>query len=171
LVAKQVFKSFWAVVEDDSGSLQYNRGWERIPENWYRTPSDYGLLNLNVDLLDWISKYPELASIGGNTGTIDSFTGLNIENITSGVLNAETLLEGNNLLCFGLQVVKTFSPDSLSSLYATLGEVLGLLTDTLGTALTDLACPPFGDLKYEGQPLWEGLLDTYAGPAKAGSAL
>jgi len=121
--------------------------------------------------VDWISKYPELASIGGNTGTTNSFTLLNIANITSGVLNAETLLEGNNLICFVLQVVKTFSPDSLSSLYATLDEVLGLLTDTLGTALTDLACPPFMDLEYGGQPLWEGLLDTYPGPAKAGSAL
>lgn len=129
------------------------------------------MLNLNVDLLDWISKYPELASIGGNTGTVNSFTPLNLTDITSGLLNAETLLEGDNLVCFVLQVVKTFSPDSLSPLYATLGEVLGLLTDTLGNVLTDLVCAPFEDLQYGGQPLWDGLLDTYAGPAKAGSAL
>lgn len=164
-------QSFWGVVEADDGSLQYKRGWERIPENWYRIPVDYGLVNLNLDLVDWIIRYPKLASIGGNTGRVNSFTPLDISNITSGLLDTGTLLEGNNLICFVLQIVKAFSPDSLSSLYATLGVVLDLLTDTLGTTLTDLSCAPFEDLKYGGQPLWEGLLDAYAGAAKAGSAL
>lgn len=41
--------------------MTYREGWERIPENWYRTPVDYGLVQLNLDTVDFILKYPELA--------------------------------------------------------------------------------------------------------------
>ena len=151
--------------------MQYKRGWERIPENWYRTPVDYGLVSLNIDLVTWFAKYPDLASIGGNTGTVNSFTPLDISDITGGLLDTLELLEGNNLLCFALQVVKAFSPDSLSSLYSSLGGVLSILTNVLGSSMTTLTCAPFRDLQFGGEPLWDSLLSTYAGPAKAGSAL
>ena len=151
--------------------MKYNRGWERIPENWYRTPIDYGLISLNLDLVDWFARYPELLSIGGNTGTVNSFTPIDLSNITGGLFNAGTLLEGNNILCFSLQVVKAFSPDSLSSLYSSLGKVLSILTDILGTTITSLTCAPFKDLQYGGRPLWDSLIQQYAGPARAGSAL
>jgi hypothetical protein len=160
----------WGVVDGPDG-LEYKRGHERIPENWYKIPVDYSLVSLNLDLISWISKYPVLASIGGNTGTVDSFTGVNISDVTGGLLNAASLLEGNNLLCFVFQIVKTFSPDSLSPLFATLKVPLDLLTGILGTALTDLSCAPYQDLEYKGKPLWEGLVSAYEGALKAGSAL
>lgn len=159
------------MIEGSDGQLEYKRGWERIPENWYKIPVDYGLVSLNADIVSWILKYPVLASIGGNTGTVNSFAGVNISDISGGVLNAASLVEGNNLLCYAFQAVKAFSPDSLSSLYATLAVPLDLLTDMLGTVLTDLSCPPFQDLEYNGQPLWEGLIDAFNGAGKAGSAL
>lgn len=169
--AKEVFKSFWGVIDNADGSLEYKRGWERIPQNWYKIPVDYSLVNFNVDLVEWISKYPELASIGGNTGKVNTFTPIDVQNITGGALNAATLLQGNNLVCFALQVAKTVSPDSLSSLYATIAQPLDILTDALGTAITDTGCAPWEDLKYNGQPLWSGLINSFAGPAKAGSPL
>lgn len=169
--AQETLRSMWGVVKKPDGSLEYKRGWERIPENWYRIPVDYGLVGLNLDLVDWFSKYPELLSIGGNTGAVNSFTVLDISDMTGGVMNVQKLLEGNNLVCFVLQVVKAFSPDSLSSLYSTLGRVLSVLTDVLGSTITDLSCSPFQDLEYGGQPLWKGIVENYAGPAKAGSAL
>jgi hypothetical protein len=168
--AKEVFKSFWGVVDTDNG-LEYKRGWERIPENWYRTPVDYGLLQLNLDLVDWFVRYPELASIGGNTGTVNSFTLVDLSDLSGGLLNVETLLQGNNLLCFVLQIVKTVSPNSLSGLFATLGQALGLLTDALDSAIKPLACPPFDDLSYGGEPIWDSLKNTFAGPKRAGSPL
>jgi hypothetical protein len=172
ILTKEVFKSFWGVVDDDNGQLEYKRGWERIPENWYKTPIDYSLISLNLDLVQWIARYPVLASIGGNTGTVNSFTALNISDVTGGLLNIETLLEGNNLLCFALQVVKTVSPNSLSNLFATLEKPLQLLTDALGTALTDVACPAFKDLEYGGKPIWDGLSQSkFGGVKKAGSSL
>ncbi|KIX09441.1 uncharacterized protein Z518_00521 [Rhinocladiella mackenziei CBS 650.93] len=171
IMTKDVFKSFWAVVDTDDGELEYKRGWERIPNHWFKRPVDYGLVQLNLDLVDWFVRYPELASIGGNTGTVNSFTPLNISDLSGGLLNAETLLEGNNLLCFVLQIVKTVSPDSLSSLYATLAKPLELLTDALGSALEPLTCAPFEDLTYGGQPIWESLTHIFAGAERAGSPL
>lgn len=169
--AKEVFKSFWGVVDSDDGKLEYKRGWERIPENWYKTPVDYGLIQMNLDFVDWFLKYPQLASIGGNTGTVNSFTPLDISDLSGGVLNAKTLLEGNNLICFALQIVKTVSPNSLSNLFKTLAVPLGLLTDALGEAITDLTCPPFDDLSYGGEPLWDTLIKEFPGPARAASPL
>lgn len=159
------------MVDTDDGKLEYKRGWERIPENWYKIPIDYGLVQLNLDLVDWFHKYPQLASIGGNTGTVNSFTPLDLSDLSGGLLNVQTLLEGNNLICFALQVVKTVSPNSLSNLFKTLAVPLGLLTEALGAAVTDLTCPPFGDLAYGGQPLWDAIIKGYSGPARAGSPL
>lgn len=41
--------------------MTYNKGHERIPENWYRIPTDYGLISFNLDLINLTLKYPELA--------------------------------------------------------------------------------------------------------------
>ncbi|EXJ56351.1 uncharacterized protein A1O5_12618 [Cladophialophora psammophila CBS 110553] len=171
IMTKEVFKSFWGVVDNSDGSLQYKRGWERIPNNWYKTPVDYGLVQLNLDLVKWFVQYPQLASIGGNTGTVNSFTLLDIRDLSGGLLNAATLLEGNNLLCFAFQIVNTVSPDSLSPLYSALAVPLKLLTEALGSALDPLTCPPLGDLTYEGQPIWESLQNAFAGAGRAGSPL
>lgn len=60
IVAKETVRNFFAIYGEE-GSLTYREGWERIPENWYRAPVDYGMLQLNFDIVDWSMKYPELA--------------------------------------------------------------------------------------------------------------
>lgn len=57
--ANDIVKSFFAIYGEE-GNFTYREGWERIPDNWYKTPMDYSLLNLNMDTVDWIGKYPEL---------------------------------------------------------------------------------------------------------------
>jgi len=118
----------------------------------------------------WFLKYPVLASIGGNTGKVDTFTGLDLEDITGGVLNAVTLLEGNNLVCFVLQIVKTFSPNSLSSLFKTLEAPLKLVSDAVLDPLLSLNCPAFKDMEMDGKDLLSGLLIKYPGAGKSGVA-
>jgi hypothetical protein len=49
-----------------------------------------------------VLQHPDLDSVGGNTGTVDTFTGVDIADLTGGVLNAATLLESNNLFCFAM---------------------------------------------------------------------
>ncbi|KAM0140745.1 hypothetical protein ACHAP3_002423 [Botrytis cinerea] len=158
-------------VYSENGTYVYKKGCEQIPSNWYRIPVDYGLVQLNLDIVAWIVANPALASIGGNTGEINTFTGLDISNVTGGLLNAETLLEGNNLMCLALEVVKTFAPNSLSPLFSTIAVPLKLITDALDTSILDLTgCPDFADLSLGGKSLFEGLQDTYPGAAKSGVA-
>lgn len=57
--AKEIVRNFFAVYGEE-GNLTYKEGWERIPENWYRMPVDYGLVQLNLDTIDFFLKYPEL---------------------------------------------------------------------------------------------------------------
>ncbi|KAK7923484.1 Cloroperoxidase [Apiospora marii] len=168
-LTKSVMRSFYGVHEEN-GELVYKKGWEQIPENWYRIAVDYGLVQTNLDLVDWILQHPVLASVGGNLGRVNSFAGVNVEDITGGVLNATSLLEGNNLVCFVLQVVKTFAPNSLSSLFKTLELPLKLVNDAVLNPLLDLSCPEFKDLTMDGKDFLTGLTDKYPGAAKSGFA-
>lgn len=59
-IARDNIRSFHAIYEE-GGNLTYREGWERIPENLYPTPVEWGLARLNMDLVDWSMKYPELA--------------------------------------------------------------------------------------------------------------
>jgi hypothetical protein len=150
--------------------MHYREGHERLPSNWYRRNVDYGIVELNLDLVDWITKYPELGNIGGNTGKVNSFTGVDLTDPTTGLLNGVNLLESNNLLCFSLEVVKLASPTYLSNLYTTLSNPLSLLEDAVGPLLS-LDCPVWDDLTYQGKPLWKTLQKTLSGAARSGGAL
>lgn len=110
-------------------------------------------------------------SIGGNTGTVNSFTGVDIANLTGGVINAATLLEGNNLLCLVFEVVKTVSPNLLSGIWATLAQPLELITNAIDTPLLNLSCPAFKDLQIGGQPIWEALKNDFPGAMMSNSTL
>lgn len=57
--ARNVLKSFYSV-EGEPGNFTYTRGHERIPENWYRIPTGFGLVDLNLDVLAFGLQYPEL---------------------------------------------------------------------------------------------------------------
>jgi hypothetical protein len=60
ILTQNVFKSFFGVFENKDGILEYREGHETIPQNWYRTPVDYGLVPLNVDMVSWVMVHPEL---------------------------------------------------------------------------------------------------------------
>ncbi|KAI0148661.1 Chloroperoxidase [Xylariaceae sp. FL1272] len=161
-LTKEVFASFYAVYEED-GELVYKEGWEQIPANWYRLQADYGLVDVNLDIVNWALKYPQLLSVGGNMGEVNSFAGVDLGNVTGGLLGATSLLEGNNLICFTLQIVKTFAPDSLSGLFKVLEVPLQLLDDALLDPLLDLSCPVWHDLTVNGTDLHTHLRQTYPG--------
>ncbi|KAG9494907.1 hypothetical protein J7337_013136 [Fusarium musae] len=157
-------KSFFAVTEKD-GKLVYKRGHERIPENWYRRSIDYGLIGLNLDLLNLITN------IGGNMGEVNSYAGVDVSNITGGVLNLTKLLEGNNLLCFVFEIVKTVAPNSLSTLFSIIATPLELITDALGSAVLNLACPAFKDLTVGGTDFEDGIKKKFPGASLGSSVI
>lgn len=59
-LTQDVFRSFFAVYKDAQGNLEYREGHETIPENWYRRSLEYGLVQLNLDMISWVMKHPEL---------------------------------------------------------------------------------------------------------------
>lgn len=109
-------------------------------------------------------------SIGGNTGTVNSFTGVDVEDLTGGVFNAETLLEGNNMMCFVFEAVDTLAPNSLSTLFSILEGPLQLVTNTIGSALTGFSCPALTDLAIGGQGFEDAIKSMFPGAAKSGGA-
>jgi hypothetical protein len=43
---------------------------------------------------------PTLLDIGGNTNGVNTFTGVDLGNLTGGVINGQNLLQGDNFACF-----------------------------------------------------------------------
>lgn len=83
-----VLKSF--SITGEPGSFVWTEGHEKISDNWYkRALGDEYTITYFLD--------PEFLDIGGNTGETYTFNGVDIEDLTGGVFNAATLLEGDNL--------------------------------------------------------------------------
>lgn len=126
----------WFGISGQSGSYTATQGGERIPENWYRRALEYPYESAYfvADAVNAAKLYPKFLSIGGNTGTTNSFTGVDIADLTGGVFNAGSLLQGNNLACYVYQLSAQAKPDIL------LGALNGL-TSAIGNVIGALACP------------------------------
>jgi hypothetical protein len=120
----------------EGDDLVYTPGHEKIPANWYRRPSSqpYTVPDVFEDLITGYLEYPQTLQLGGNTGTVNSFTGVDVGNLTGGLFNAATLLEGNNLACFTANVLNAVVPQAIRT-------VTGLVTELLDGLVGDLACP------------------------------
>ncbi|KAF8599575.1 Cloroperoxidase [Ceratobasidium sp. AG-I] len=136
-----ILKSFFGV-SGTSNNLTYQKGHERIPDNWYRRQvgNDYGLVPFNSDILRIAAKVPGLLSVGGNTGKVNSFVGVDIANLTSGVYKAGNLLEGNNLICFAYQAMQIAAPDFLKGL-TDITAALNLIKSKIAPQFAGLGCP------------------------------
>lgn len=88
-----------------------------------------------------------MAVVGGNTGEPNTFTGVNIADLTGGVLNSKTLFEGNNLVCFAFQAVSVAAPDILKGLLGNVLVAVQKLTDALNPILGTLGCQQL--VKYD----------------------
>ncbi|QSZ29634.1 hypothetical protein DSL72_004150 [Monilinia vaccinii-corymbosi] len=135
-------KSFFGIT-GESGAFAKQDGWERIPHGWGRRAigDEYRMLDLIEDILYFTSKYPNTITVGGNTGTVNSFTPLDFSDLTGGVYNLQTLLSGNNLACFILQNAQ-LAPDFLGPVTDEITAALDLLKDTTDGLLNSLGnCP------------------------------
>jgi hypothetical protein len=94
-----------------------------------------------LDILKFGIQDPRLLSVGGNTGTTNSFTGVDLGALTKGVFDASTLTQGNNLACLVFQVVQAEAPNFLTSLYSDVTKALQPLTQNISSILDGLSCP------------------------------
>ena len=129
----------WFGVEGTSGNyalVNGKQGQERIPENWYKRANEYPyeVTYFLADLLAAAALHPKFLDIGGNTGTTNSFAGVQLNNLTGGLINSANLLQGNNLGCFVFQLAAQAKPDVLLGL-------LNPITNILGTLVSQLSCP------------------------------
>jgi hypothetical protein len=97
---------------------------------------------------------------------VNSFTGVDLSDPVSGLVNVPKLLESNNLICFALEFVKLAAPSYTNNIFTTLAAPLNLLFDALSVPLLSLACPQFDALTQSGQPLWEVLQEKFPGAEK-----
>lgn len=165
--AHDILKTFYSVT-GERGNFIYTKGHERIPSNWAKTPIDYGLVQLNLDIVQFILKYPMFANIGGNLGRVNTFTGVNLLDPVNGVTN---LLEGGNLMCFVLEIINFAAPNYLNNIFESVLQPLKMLTDALTKPLLSLACPQLEEITRDGVPLWEALGREFPGANRSGIPL
>lgn len=160
----EVLKSFYSIT-GESGSFVYTPGYEQIPSNWYTRAADdpYTIPFFETDLLGFAQQFPQILVPGGNTGTTNSFTPLNISALTGGVYNAQTLTQGNNLQCFAYQAMQQASPDMLKGLYSDISGPLGLLTTQITDVIGGLGCPQLQSIDKSQFNQYPGYTQSYDG--------
>lgn len=142
-LSREVLKSFFAVTGDAPGAFVHNRGQERIPDNWYKRPTAnaYNIPEVLIDVQINNAMYPGIVRFGGNTGTTNSFAGVDLTNLTGGVFNAADLVDGNKAACFLLQGSLAGLPDTAVPLLGAVGSILGWTTQQLGPLSSKFNCP------------------------------
>ncbi|KAB8304952.1 hypothetical protein EYC80_004269 [Monilinia laxa] len=151
-------KSFFGVT-GESGAFVKKDGWERIPFGWGKRAigDEYGIVEFAEDILYFTSEYPNTVTVGGNTGTVNSFTPIDFSDLTSGVYDIPTLLSGNNIACFLLQNAQLTAPDILKGLFADITEPLGIFTEMTGGLLSSLgSCPQLKEVDTTRMSIFPG---------------
>ncbi|KAL8666770.1 MAG: hypothetical protein Q9202_001308 [Teloschistes flavicans] len=143
ILDKETLKSFFAIFEAPDGTLTYKPGWERIPDKWYRRPlgvvNEYSPASFAQDLVQIAAVVPEAASVGGNTGTVNSFAGADLGNITGGAYQTTDLTNPQKFVCFFYQITLALVPDFLRS--RALGSLLGGALDLLHSKIDPFVDP------------------------------
>lgn len=150
ILDQETLKSFFAITEAADGTLSWQPGYERIPDNWYRRPlgivNEYSPESFAQDFLQIAAVVPEAASVGGNTGTVDSFAGVDLGNITGGAYSTTDLLDPTTFVCYFYQLTLAVVPDFLRSeaLGSLLGGALSLLQSDI-SPYVDPSCAAIGE--------------------------
>jgi hypothetical protein len=104
-------------------------------------------------------QHPEFFTVGGNTGTPNSFVGVDPGNFTYGTYNSGSILQGNNLICYGLEASLMEAPDFLTGLYSDVNPALDALGTAINTATNGLGCEKLNKIN-------KGQLNQYPGYTK-----
>ena len=150
ILDKETLKSFFAITEASDGTLTWQPGYERIPDNWYRRPlgavNEYSPVSFAQDLLQIAAVVPEAVSVGGNTGTVNTFAGADLGNITGGAYQTSDLTNPSKFVCFFYQLTLAIVPDFLRSeaLGSALAGALGLLQSEI-SPFVDPSCAKIGE--------------------------
>lgn len=159
---RKTLMSFYAM-SGESGNFQYAEGQERIPDYWYKRHStdSYTIPYFMCDMFNQVSVHPEFLSVGGNTGTTNSFTALDPGDVTGGVYNADTLLQGNNGYCYAFQLLAESAPDLLEGIFTDVTPAMNKLSGAISQATNGLNCPQISNLMYGQFGQFPGYTQSY----------
>lgn len=110
-----------------------------------------------ADVLNHGIKDPRLLTVGGNTGSPNSFVPVDLSLLTKGVYKSGTLTQGKTLLCFILGTIVAESPVVLRSVYSDVKLAINPLIDSLNGSLAALDCPHLSGIdnhQYRKYPGW-----------------
>ncbi|GAB7365799.1 hypothetical protein MBLNU230_g7132t1 [Neophaeotheca triangularis] len=138
-----VFEAFFGYTRDENDQLVFKYGTERIPENWYRRSHEdpWTLTDILVSTAQQCTSYPSACQVGGNTGEVNSFSGVNLGELSDGLINSVTdLSDPQRMGCFIRQAIQADVPSFLDKVFngVTLRTVLGLVDTMLAPALEPL---------------------------------
>lgn len=172
VLTPEVFESFFSYTRDDNNDLVFTFGHERIPDNWYKRADDdaWTLEDILISTAQQCASYPSNCEVGGNTGEVNSFSGVDLGDITGGfITSVDDLSDPVNMGCFISQMVQADTPSFLSNVFsgADLVEVLALIPTTLVPNLAGLgSCPnlPAGKSVEQYGATYPGALFATTGP-------
>ncbi|KAG5987184.1 hypothetical protein E4U43_005192 [Claviceps pusilla] len=143
-----VLDDFFSYKLQPDGSRKYSHGRERIPENWYRRShkDPWTLADIVLGVASQCLAHPSTCQVGGNTGAVNSFQGINLGDLSGGLINVlDDLHDPARLSCFLAQSIRAEVPSSLANIFqgVLLDEALALVNEKLLPSLSELlgTCP------------------------------
>lgn len=135
--------AFYGVERNQHGALEYRAGHERLLPTWKRRPlgSTFGIDDIIVTVYEAALRNPHLLSAGGNTGTVNSYAGLDAGDLTGGVYREVDLLKDPaNLACYIYQMsIEEVIPTQLNVVYKTAAEALDFVAKNIKAPFAKLA--------------------------------
>ena len=163
--------SWFSYTGDPQGELTYKYGYERIPAPFYkRHPlQEWTFGDILAGVSQQILAYPNTSGIGGNTGTVNSFAGINVGDLTGGAFNAFTdFTDPAKLGCFLSQNIQAEAPSFASNILQ--GPVQQAALEFITSTLIPTLAQGFGDCNpvlARNAKTMQSYADTYPG-IKAG---
>lgn len=135
--------AFFSVKRNEDNTLTYTPGHERLLTSWKRRPlaATFGLDDIVLTLLNAASTNPHLLSVGGNAGKVNTFTGVDVGDLTGGVFHASELLNDPQALsCYIFQIgIEELIPTQLNVVYKTAAEALDFVGKNIKAPFAKLA--------------------------------
>jgi hypothetical protein len=142
LLTPETLMQFFSYTPNRDGSLKYTYGHERIPDNWYKRANDdpWTLPDIVAGVAQQCAAYPSTCKVGGNTNGVNTFTGVDLGDISGGFFNAQSFTDPAKLGCFISQNIQAEAPSSLEAVFtgATLVQALAQIPIKLLPALAPL---------------------------------
>lgn len=167
LLDGDVLKSFYSIT-GEPGSFVYTPGYERIPDNWYtRNQLDaYTIPYFAADAVAAALQHPEFGIPGGNTGTVNSYFPVDVDNFSEGVVTSGNLLEGDNAFCLAYQAAIQLLPDVLEGVVQDVADGVNSLSAQFKTAFGSLSCPQIENPQVSQFNQYPGFTATYGKVSK-----